>query len=338
MEPFNSTGSLCHIAYTGPRGAAGADYEARVDSAISFRTTRPLGRREGLTIVVAWPPGAVARPPAWREAWWLAIDNWPLGLPLATLAAMGFLWRAYGRDPRTDRSIKPEYGPPPGLVPAAGGALLDQKADARDVIATLVDLAVRGYIAVEPVGDDDFVFRRVRDLAGDPGLAALERFVLQKVFGEQLSLHERHLSELRRDSDYVFAPIRDAIYRALVADRLFPSSPFWVRQGWGWLGVVLLGGGGVLFASLDRLGPLGVPLAIAVALSGLIVLVFARIMPRRTWRGVKLLAHLRGFQEFLERAEKDRLEAPTWYRSSEPFSLSRYQRNLTTFRRRNAEA
>jgi len=31
-------------------------------------------------------------------------------------------------------------------------------------------------------------------------------------------------------------------------------------------------------------------------------------MPRKTWAGVQILAQVRGFQEFLERAEKDRLE------------------------------
>lgn len=371
LPPGVSAGRVQVVAYTGPRGGAGTDYEARVDDTIRFRTTRPLRPREGFTIVVGWPQGVVARPAAWRQAWWMAMDNWPLGLPVATLLAMGLLWRAYGRDPQSARSIKPEYGPPPGIVPAEGGALLDQKAEPSDVIATLVDLAVRGAIAIEPVDGDDFVFRRVRDLAGDSSLTPLERFVLQKVFGEQLSLHDRHLSAMRRDSEYVFAPIRDAIYRALVEHRLFSSSPFWIRQGWGWAGAILLLGAGGLLVSLDRLGPLGSPLAIGTGLSGLVVLAFARIMPRRTWRGVKLLVHLRGFQEFLERAEKDRLErlpadtlhrllpwaislgvaeqwihrfeemkvdAPTWYRSAEPFNLTGYRQSLTSFGRRNTEA
>jgi uncharacterized protein (TIGR04222 family) len=358
-------------AYTGPRGVAGTDYEKVVDAAVRFRTTRPLRPREGLTIVVGWPPGVVARPAAWQEAWWLVLDNWPLALPVTTLLAMGLLWRAYGRDPQSNQSIKPEYGPPPGLVPAEAGALLDQKAEPSDVIATLVDLAVRGAIAIEPVDGDDFLFRRIRDLESDRSLTPLERFVLQKVFGEQLSLHDRHLSAMRRDAEYVFAPIRDRIYRTLVEHRLFASSPFWVRHGWGWVGGLLLLAGGALLVTLDQLGPLALSLAIGVGVSGLVVLAFAHIMPRRTWRGVKLLVHLRGFQEFLERAEKDRLErlpadtlhrmlpwaialgvaeqwihrfegmkvdAPAWYRSAEPFSLTSYNQSLTNFGRRNTEA
>ena len=90
-------------AYTGPRGVAGTDYEKVVDDAVRFRTTRPLRPREGLTIVVGWPPGVVARPAAWQQAWWLVLDNWPLALPVTTLLAMGLLWRAYGRDPQSNQ-------------------------------------------------------------------------------------------------------------------------------------------------------------------------------------------------------------------------------------------
>jgi uncharacterized membrane protein YgcG len=371
LPPGLPANSAQVTAYTGPRGFAGTDYQASAGDAIRFRTTRPLRPREGLTIVVGWPPGVVARPAAWQQAWWLVLDNWPFALPVTTLLAMGLLWRAYGRDPQADHSIKPEYGPPPDLVPAEGGALLDQKAEPSDVIATLVDLAVRGAIAIEPVDFDDYIFRRVRDLEADTSLTPLERFVLRKVFGEQLSLHDRHLSAMRRDSEYVFAPIRDRIYRTLVEHRLFSSSPFWVRQGWGWIGGILLLAGGALLVTLDQLGPLGLSLAIGVGVSGLIVLAFARVMPRRTWRGAKLLVHLRGFQEFLERAEKDRLErlppdtlhrllpwaialgvteqwihrfeglkvnAPTWYRSAEPFNLTHYRQSLSDFGRRNTEA
>jgi hypothetical protein len=359
------------IAYTGPRGVAGRDWRVeRGSGQVIFRTTRPLRAREGLTIAVGWPLGAVARPPAWQEAWWLAADHWPLGLPLLTLAAMGLLWRAYGRDPQTHRSIKPEYGPPPRLTPAEAGTLIDERAEPIDIVATLIDLGVRGYLHVEPVEDDDFLFRRAKPLAGDPTLTPLERTILQKVFGEQLSLSQRFLSELRRDSEYVFPPLRDAVYRAMVADRLFPRSPYWVRQGWGWLGLALLFGAGILGVQVDRFG-WGWPLPAGVGLSGLVVLAITRVMPRRTWRGTRLLAELRGFQEFLERAEKDRLErlpadtlhrwlpwavalgvseqwihrfqglkieTPEWLRSGGPFDLGGYGRSLRRFGRLNSEA
>jgi len=94
-------------------------------------------------------------------------------------------------------------------------------------------------------------------------------------------------------------------------------------------------------------------------------------MPRKTWAGVQILAKVRGFQEFLERAEKDRLErmpadtlhrwlpwaialgvterwifnfqglkvaAPAWYHSRGDFSLPTFERDLGAFARRTEEA
>lgn len=112
-------------------------------------------------------------------------------------------------------------------------------------------------------------------------------------------------------------------------------------------------------------------LAIGLGASGLVVLAFSRAMSRRTWRGARMLVHVRGFQEFLERAERDRLErlppdtlhrwlpwamalgvterwirafeglkvdAPNWYDGDGPFTLSTYDRTLTAFGSRIEEA
>jgi uncharacterized membrane protein YgcG len=359
-------------AFTGVRGATGADYEEeRRAGEITFRARRPLQPREGLTVVVGWPRGAVIHPSGRQRAWWAIVDNWALALPLLALVGMGLVWRAYGRDPVSHRSIKPEYAPPAELTPAEGGTLIDERAEPSDVIATLIDLGVRGYIAVEAVGNGDFRFRRARSLGGDPGLSPLEVAVLRKVFGEELTLNERHLSELHSNGDYVFAPIRDAIYRAMVERRVFPRSPFWIRQGWGALGIGLILLGGALFIGHERFDGPRWPLAAGVLASGLIVLGIGQVMPRRTWRGVRLLIHLRGFQEFLQRAEKDRLErlppdtlhrwlpwaialgvseqwiqrfqglnvdAPSWYRGRQPFTLSTYRDDVHRFGRGVREA
>jgi hypothetical protein len=77
------------IAYTGPLGASGTDYtEERADTFLTFRTTRPLRPREGLTIAVGWPPGAIRGPGVIQQSWWFLGDNWPLGLPLLALGGL----------------------------------------------------------------------------------------------------------------------------------------------------------------------------------------------------------------------------------------------------------
>ena len=377
-EPPTVPGGLARsIAYTGPAGGSGSDYaEERGDHFIAFRTIRPLRAREGLTIVVGWPRGYIARPSQWQESRWLLADNWPLGLPLLTLLFMLVVWRAYGRDPGPGQSIKPEYEPPPGLIPAEAGALVDERAHPRDVIATLVDLAVRGYLHIEQVtnafGGTDYLFKRLKPVVGDPDVKSLEVFTLARLFREDWALNLRLLSEVKHDYDYTFPPIREEIYRAMVADRLFPVSPERVRTLWAVVGIGLVGVAALLYLGASQwLGPAPWLLPGGLAGSGLVVVALSRLMPRRTPRGVQTLARVRGFQEFLERAEKDRLErlpadtlhrwipwaialgvsdrwilsfhglkvdAPAWFTGRDAFSLSVYQRDLSSFSHQTQEA
>ena len=310
-------------AYTGALGAVGHDYAVdRVQDYWRFRTTRALRAREGVTVLVGWPPGHVAHPSELRRAGWLVADHWPLGLPALALIWGGFVWWAFGRDPGSTRSVKPEYEPPADLIPAEAGALLDERAHPRDVIATVVDLAVRGYLAIEPIttafGAQDFMFKRLKPVGGDPELKDFELFVLAKVFGGDWAINMRLLSEVRHDYDNVFPPIRDRLYRLMVQDGLFPASPGHVRAGWMLAGAITA----IVGFMLPSYGPswLGFYepwLRICIVLSGLVFVGWGWVMPHKTRLGVQQLARARGFQEFLERAEKDRLErmpADTFHR------------------------
>lgn len=365
------------VAYTGFYGVAGSDYaEERADNFITIRTTRALRAREGLTVAIAWPPGAVPGGGLWRETAWFFEDNWPLALPLLGVAALLWTWSAYGRDPAMNRSVKPEYAPPDGIMPAEAGALVTERGYPRDVSATLVDLAVRGYFRIEQAGDaegePDFLFRRLRTATGDSSLRPLEALILSRLFGSDSSRATRLLSEVRRDYDNVFPPLRDELYRALVLDGLFPSSPGVVRSEWLVAGIALLALAGVVAVwSSDWLGVRPFTLAVGLGLTGAVVCAFAPLMPRKTLRGAQMLIQVRGFQDFLERAEKDRLarmpadtlhrwlpwaialgvserwifnfdglkvDAPTWYVGRDPFSLSNYNLTVNRFSSRTEQA
>jgi hypothetical protein len=375
--PAAVPGDARAIAYTGSHGIAGTDYvEQRDGNVLTFRTTRPLRPREGLTIAVAWPPGVVGRPAAWRSAVWFFQDNWPLGLPFLALALGVFVWRSYGRDPGTRRSIKPEYAPPDDLAPAEAGVLVSERAHPSDVVATLVDLAVRGYIRIEPItrvdDEPDFLFRRLKPILGDPAIRPFELFVLAKVFDTDWRLNRRLLSEVRQDYDNVFPPIRDEMYRSMVKRRLFPTSPDNVRRIWLGLGLGILAAAAIVYALPPSwAGYRSGALALGLALSGLVIAAFSPLMPRKTWDGAQAMVRVQGFREFLERAEKDRLErmpadtlhrwlpwaialgvterwiwrfdglpvdAPAWFGVGAEFSLRGYERSVEGFSRRTQEA
>ncbi|MBW3570979.1 MAG: DUF2207 domain-containing protein [Gemmatimonadetes bacterium] len=187
--------------YTGYAGSRGRDATVQVDSArriVTFTTTEPLAEGEGMTVAVGWPPGAVASRPteaehqaalrAHRRA--EALRLWPLGLPLLAFWLGLGAWRRRGRDPR-EQSIVVGYEPPDGMTPAEVGTLIDHEAEIRDVVSTLVDLAVRGYVGIEErvqkhlfglISNTEYVFHLRRPREEWSGLAAHEERFLDALF------------------------------------------------------------------------------------------------------------------------------------------------------------
>ena len=142
-------------------GATGSQEPCRSASTATqadYTTTRPLAVGEQLTIVTALAKGTVSAPAPIieRNTGDLAtfFDPQPafLGLAIfvliAGLAFVFYLWYDRGRDRRERETIVPEYEPPDALRPAQLGLLLDESADTKDVTATIVDLAVRGFLTI----------------------------------------------------------------------------------------------------------------------------------------------------------------------------------------------
>jgi len=100
--PPGSAAATRSACFTGPQGslesACGSEEQ---DGSVSFASRRALGQREGLTLVLAIPKGALHEPSAWARALDRASDwlGWPTLLPLGALAAMALAWSRLGRDP-----------------------------------------------------------------------------------------------------------------------------------------------------------------------------------------------------------------------------------------------
>lgn len=363
--------SVRALAYTGPLGAARQDFTLNhTEHFLFYQALRPLRPREGLTLVVVWPSGHLRYPTRAREFGWLLFDQPWFALPLVVLAACLVTWHRVGRDPLHSQSIKPEYEPPAGLTPGEAGALADETVHPRDVVATLVDLAVRDYLTIEQVanafGERDYLCKLRKPWMGDPAIAPFEVIVLAQIFGAGGATKLKLLSEIRRDYNAIIQPIQEQLYRDLVEKKYFLAPPQTVRRFWstvGGLGLAIPLG--LLWAAGAPDGPPLAPSTLAAfAVSGLIVLGFARVMPRKSLRGAKAKLQILGFQEFLERAEKDQLKRlapdtlhkwlpyaialgveeawiwnfegiavaePEWYESSAPFTLHGFSSQLRGF-------
>jgi uncharacterized membrane protein YgcG len=333
--------------YTGPAGSTEQAVDiAPAGNTVHFAATRPLAAYEGFTVAAGWPPGFVTRPPPRSAASRTLAGGWPAVLPfLAFFFAFG-KWRRKGRDP-DPRTITVQYEPPTGLSPAEMGTLVDHKAEMHDITATLVDLAVRGFLHIEKqesktlgiFTSKEYVFHLKRPREQWTGLTGHETAYLDAIFkhagqksglaalksffgagdeepladpegaGEGPTYGSVALSQLKNEFYKDLSAIRKAVYAQLVSKGHYDREPQAVLGMWVVLALAVAGAGigGAVWTSQSGALPVDpVILGAAGGLSGLVLLVFALLMPARTVRGARAREAALGFKEFLSRVEEDR--------------------------------
>ncbi|HLF78797.1 MAG TPA: DUF2207 domain-containing protein [Dehalococcoidia bacterium] len=331
--------------YEGPRGSTVPCSWGRATSGDGYRflATRPLSSGEGLTIVLSTPKGAVAVPPpnliyiksvGEQVRDFIGLKPVPIAVAigLAALAALVILrqWWVAGRDRwfgdvhylrgGTEETIKPafaketvvvEYMPPemPGkrrLRPAEIGLLLDERADTLDVSATIIDLAVRGYLRITEVektwlfGQSDYKLTKLKDADND--LLPYESLLLNSLFEDG---GEVDMSDLKNKFYDDLAKVKTALDdQGVTTDRFFPQKPSTVRTIYLVAGLVLAGLGVVAIIGLGSLGAgiVGLP----IVLAGIVIAVMSGAMPRRTASGREMFRRCLGFRQYMTVAETDR--------------------------------
>ncbi len=304
------------LCYTGVRGSRERACEVTdLRNGAAFASTRPFREGEGMTIVVGWEKGIVRPPSGWETALFglnLA-DNWVFAFPLLAFGYMSVLWYRKGKDPSTGDPLVVAYGPPDEngrpLLPAEIGALIDETLDPKDITASVVNLAVKKYLTIEERKTPGLIFDKTEYVLGkvkEPGadLPAFERLLMERIFQGRGSVV--NVSELKLSFYKYLDELKAAAFEGLKKMKCFAAAPSKVKGRYLGAGFLTLFAG-VVAGALGRsfLGPRA---AVAGALCGLAVLLFAPFMPVKTLKGVKVLGRIKGFEEFLLRAEKDRLE------------------------------
>ena len=332
-------------AFTGAYGSTANEADVKTaGSAIQVRMRRLLAFREGLTVAVAWDKGAVAEPGAIGKGVMFLRANWPLGAPVLVFALMAYLWHHYGRDPRL-KPIVARYEPPDGLSPAEVGTLVDDRPDLRDVTATLVDLAVRGFVRIEEKDESKMFglwsskghsFELLRPRSEWKDLVPHERTLLDAVFTCGTGALEPgagplarvSLSDLENKFYKDLPDVKDRIFERLMERGYYLRRPDSVRKFFLVIGGVVGIGGAVLGGNAAGHFTLVAPMALIVAavLSGAIIAGFGWFMPARTIRGTEVLEGALGFEEFLGRVEGERMDkmirTPEMFEKFLPFAMA----------------
>ncbi len=325
--------------FQGPEGSQEPCNSEATARTATFAPTRVLPEQQYFTVVVALEKGVVpeprprlvARPRPFTRYFDLTPQT--IGGSLMVLAAVAgalvWSWWTFGRDRRyttlyylsddpseetrpllASDPIVVEFTPPEGMRPAQIGVLLDERADTLDCTATIVDLAVRGYLKISEIAPDGIIERLfskkdwllTRTGKDDRDLLPYERILLEGLFEEGSSVK---LSELRNEFYTHLRKAQESLYTDVVRRGWFPHRPDQVRLLWAVLGLLVAGLGVLMSFGLGaRYGAalVGAP----VIAGGLLLTILSPWMPRRNALGREMLRRALGFRQYIATAEKDR--------------------------------
>ncbi|HTM68167.1 MAG TPA: DUF2207 domain-containing protein, partial [Candidatus Binatia bacterium] len=270
--------------YTGPEGSTASDCVAGVQG-----NTATIAANGPLTVAVIWPPHIVAKVEAKSPGLLESAGAWsPLVLPVAVIAVLVLLWWTRGRDPEGKGTLVVQYDPPDDLRPAEVGVILDEDAGLKDVSAIIVDLAVRGYLKIREIEkqglilkSQDYEFERLKEFNGDATLKPFETHLLTALFGATGTI--ARVSDISNNHLFYkdLPVIKQKLYDDMVTSGYFPTDPAKVRGAYAGVGLAIIiilafffPGVGFMFS-----GTFFGNLVLAVALSGVAILLFAPLMP-----------------------------------------------------------
>lgn len=334
------SGVTQYACYWGSYGSTESCSSTKVDDrTVNFESTRSVANGSGITIATGYTAGmvpilTVAAPPTpFQQIQWVPLLG-AFGITL--IGGLYFIWKRWwqhGRDywhghhavpdgqarhiPFGIReSIAPEFSVPQNLRPAELGTLLDERADTLDVTATIVDLAVRGYVTIGEekkkwaFGSKDYVLKQTK--GSSPDLLRYEHLLLDSLFAAG---KEVRLSELKNTFYDELAQVKQALYAEVVKKDLFTKDPEQVRSNYYGAGIGLLVFGGAIggitlsTASLSELWFwLVLGFSGGLIVTSVAILATAHTMPARTANGRQLYRQALGYKLFVGQVEKYRAQ------------------------------
>ena len=292
-----------HLAYTGGFEEEGSDYASEIlYNVIGFETTRPLRRKEGLTVSTSIAPGLIdpMSQERMRELSWIRKGG-PILLGFGGLALLLYymtMWNRVGRDPQKP-PVFARYEPPQGYSAAAVHHIHHKGFRKMDALtATLMSLSMKDVLDIHATKKKT-TLQSMLDNRNTANLLPDERKLLDIFFGE-------------RDGKIVMDKTTDTSFYSKVTkftkyiSKNYGQDYHRSNAGWGLLGMAI-SIGIIVFVMKQPVSTNGpVFLAILAALAGMNILFFI-LLRAPTKKGAKVSSEIDGFKLYLETAEKARI-------------------------------
>lgn len=254
-------------------------------------------------IVTGFPKGVVEFTWTARRVAAFIIPKVGFILPIVFFLGMLLIWRRRGRDDPSAVYARYVSEPPSDLSPGLVGALIDEKVDTKEVVATIVDLARRGYFEITDSKEGGFLTKTVTIFTRTKpfdDLHGFERAVADAVFFGS-NTDQVTTNELKNQFYSRIPPIVEQVYSEVTKAGLFSASPKQVRARWVGYGFLV----GVILGVLTFIMAVaGVPgwgwFMFGSLVSVIIVWAFAPRMPQRTLKGAQEQKKWEAFRNYLQ--------------------------------------
>ncbi|MFH1218471.1 MAG: DUF2207 domain-containing protein [Candidatus Peregrinibacteria bacterium] len=235
----------------------------------------------------------------------------PAGLFLIFSFWMFSIWYKNGRDPEGRGTIMPIYKPPREMAPGVMGVVVDEKADLHDITASMIQMAVKGYLKIEKTEkkkflwgkSTDYNFIKIKDVGSE--VLPFEKKIFDSIFDSDKKsvsledLQKRFYKDLPR--------IKELLYERVVTDGYYEKNPDKVRTkyvGWG-IGIMFA----MFFFGFGIFTFLGSVLyGLLIVLVGVELVIMSFIMPKKTKDGALIYEEVLGYKMFLKATQTDRLK------------------------------
>ncbi len=272
---------------------------------------------DSVTVLVSLPTNVIKEQLPW----------WPFGAKYGWTLVIGLLfgffyivWRKHGKD---DKVISvTNYYPPENINPALAGYLIDDSGDTSDLISLLPYWGAQGYIMIKEIEKkglfqkNDTQLNKLKELPNDS--PPYERKLFKELF--------------RGSRDVVtISSLKDTFYTTMNEAKLLlkkEAQPYYLPKSRAVKAIM----SGVLVLLLFVLTPIvlyfwGLIGAISVAVSCIILLFLNIFMIKKNSKGNEMLAHLKGFRQFVKLAEANRLEVllkedPHYFETTMAYALA----------------
>jgi len=270
------------------------------ENIIELRKESTIYKNKGLTLSASFPKDIVT---PYKYSIWqrikIAINNSALKYIISgILVFLVFLfWLKKGRDPEINKPLIAEYEIPEGLTPIEAGLILTRGRQNKSTIpATIINLAVKGYLKIEKIEKRGIFFKedyRFINQHKETDLLYLgEKELFEKLFSNNKS--EVKLSDLKNSNQVKVAQIYKHVKNDLKARKIIDKNSANIGLGMIIIGCIF---NGIVFES---------DINIIFSLVGFSLVIFGFLMNKLTKEGSELKHKIKGFKLFMKTVEKHR--------------------------------